>query len=113
MKLFAAKALALSGTVLAGCASHHPPSASPAPSRVIVTPDHSLVGTVALFNPVGRFVVLNFPAGQMPSNEQVLFIYHGGLKTGEVKITGEKRDSSVVADLTSGEAQAGDEVRDQ
>jgi len=32
---------------------------------------------------------------------------------GEVKVTGPQRDNDTVADLVTGTAQAGDEVRDQ
>jgi hypothetical protein len=35
------------------------------------------------------------------------------LKAGEVKITGPQRDSDIVADLTAGDAQVGDDVREQ
>jgi len=45
--------------------------------------------------------------------EQRLFVYHNGLKAGEVKVTGPQTDDHIVADLITGEAQTGDEVRDQ
>jgi hypothetical protein len=80
---------------------------------VIITPDASLAAKVVRYNSTGRFVVLNFPVGQMPGMGQSLFLYHNGLKAGEVKITGPQRDSNVVADLVTGEARVGDEVRDQ
>jgi hypothetical protein len=35
------------------------------------------------------------------------------LKAGEVKISGPQRDNNIVADLVNGDAQVGDEVRDQ
>jgi hypothetical protein len=35
------------------------------------------------------------------------------LKVAEVKVTGPQRDNNIVADLVSGDAQVGDEVRDQ
>jgi len=85
----------------------------PKASSVIITPDASLAAKVVRYNSTGRFVVLNFPVGQMPGMGQSLFLYHNGLKAGEVKITGPQRDSNVVADLVTGEAQVGDEVRDQ
>jgi hypothetical protein len=113
MKLLLGLMLAAAGALLAGCAAHPPAPAPAAPPRVIVTPDHSRVATVVLFNPVGRFVVLDFPTPPLPANGQVFFLYHGGLKAGEVKITGPQREHTVVADLSSGEARAGDEVRDE
>jgi hypothetical protein len=82
-------------------------------SSMIITPDASLAAKVVRYNSTGRFVVLNFPASQMAGMGQSLFLYHNGLKAGEVKITGPQRDSNVVADLVTGNAQVGDEVRDQ
>lgn len=111
-----------------GCALFHhrkqPPPPAPAsaylapatPSATlnpIVTPDNSLTARVAAYNAAGRFVVLSFPVGRMPNMDQTLFLYRNGLKAGEVKITGPQRDNDIVADLVTGTAQAGDEVRDQ
>ncbi|MCU0783466.1 MAG: hypothetical protein MUF81_05335 [Verrucomicrobia bacterium] len=86
---------------------------SAAPSSLIVTPGSGLAGKVARYNDAGRFVVLEFPVGHMPPLEQRLILYRGGLKVGEIKVTGPQRDDHIVADLTNGEAQAGDEVRDR
>ncbi len=112
-----------------GCALFHhrkqpPPPTAPAsaylapatPSTTlnpIVTPDNSLAARVASYNAAGRFVVLSFPVGRMPNMDQTLFLYRNGLKAGEVKITGPQRDNDIVADLVTGTAQPGDEVRDQ
>jgi hypothetical protein len=57
--------------------------------------------------------VLGFTVGQMPKQDQGLFLYRDGMKVGEVKITGPQRENNIVADLVTGEAQVGDEVRDQ
>ena len=81
--------------------------------QMIVTPDVSLAAKVVSYNEAGRFVVLNFPPGLMPKMGQTLFLYRGGLKTGVVKITGPANEYDIVADLVSGDAHAGDEVRDQ
>jgi hypothetical protein len=102
---------------LAGCAtptktttaSDSPASTAP----TIVTPDQALAGKVTSFNAGGRFVVLEFPVSHLPTVEQVLFVYRNGLKIGEVKVTKWQRDDHTVADLTTGEAQPGDVVRDQ
>jgi hypothetical protein len=83
------------------------------PAQPIVTPDTSLVGKVVKYNSVGRFVVLSFPPGKMPKADQTLFVYRGSLKTGELKISGERRDNYIVADLINGEAQPGDDAREQ
>jgi hypothetical protein len=82
-------------------------------SKMIITPEELLVGTVASYNTAGRFVVLDFPVGQMPVLDQVLFIYRRGLKVGEVKVGAQRLDYLAVADLIAGEAQKGDEVRDR
>ena len=78
-----------------------------------VTPENALVGKVALVNPTGRFVVLNFPLGKMATVEQHLNLYRRGLKVGEVKVTGPAREDNIVADLVAGEADVGDEARSQ
>ncbi len=79
----------------------------------IVTPDTILTGRVSVYSDAGRFVVLDFPIGHLPANEQVMFVFRQGLKVGEVKVTGPQRDHNTVADLVSGEARKGDEVRDR
>lgn len=109
-----------------GCALWHK-SPAPAPAagaeartvapaaeaKLLVTPAELLVGKVAAYNAAGRFVVLDFPAGHVPAVEQTLFVYRQGLKIGEVKVTGPQRDNNTVADLISGEAQKGDDIRDK
>jgi hypothetical protein len=82
-------------------------------AKLIVTPENLLVGHVVTFNTAGRFVVLDFPVGKTPALDQTLFVFRQGLKVGEVKITGPERDHNTVADLVSGEARKGDEVRDK
>jgi hypothetical protein len=116
MKTFMLLALLLVGLLVAGCASHKAKK-TPAPtahtSQTVVAPDNSLTARVAAYNATGRFVVLSFPVSQMPKLDQTLFLYRGGLKVADVKVTGPQRDNNVVADLVSGDAQVGDEVRDQ
>jgi hypothetical protein len=90
-----------------------PPSKTKAEDQLIVTPEPILTGRVAVYNEAGRFVVLDFPIGHLPTNEQVMFVFRQGLKVGEVKVTGPQRDHNTVADLVSGEARKGDEVRDR
>ena len=86
---------------------------APTTSHAIVTPDESLAAKVLTVNTVGRFVVLNFPEGRLPKLEQHLFLYRGGLKAAEVKVVGPQQETSIVADILSGDAQPGDTVRDQ
>ena len=108
-------ALAVSGCSWLPHAPKHskPTKVTPTASSPIVTPDYSLAARVVSVNTVGRFVVLGFPATQMPKLEQALFLYRGGLKVAEVRVTGPQEENNIVADLVSGEAQAGDTVRDQ
>ena len=129
MKMFARLIVwMLAGMLMTGCsifpwARQHPhPAPAPAPAAPapamrsappIVTPDNSLTARVAAYNATGRFVVLSFSVGQMPQLEQTLFLYRNGLKVAEVKVTGPQRDNNIVADLVTGDAQVGDEVRDQ
>ena len=80
---------------------------------MIVTPDTSLGAKVVLYNDVGRYVVLSFPVDRMPQVNQIFYVYRGGLKVGEVKISSWQRDNFVVADIVSGEAQKDDDVRSE
>jgi len=108
--------------VAVGCMHHRvaTPPLTPTPGvppstnmATIVTPDNSLSAKVVGYNSVGRFVVLSFPVGQMPSNGQTFFIYRAGLKVGQIRITGPQQDNDTVADIIEGDAQKGDDVRDQ
>lgn len=117
--------LALTGILaVAGCGHPQPKASQPTPGtsprppvrkdeQVIVTPETGLVGKVASVNPGGRYVILNFPIGHLPTLNQRLNVYRFGLKVGEVTVTGPQMDDNVVADLTNGEAQKGDQVLDR
>ena len=114
LSVFLALVLALATS---GCSLFHhktetskPAAARPGP---IVTPDFSLAAKVVSVNTIGRFVVLSFPASQMPKVDQTLFLYRAGLKTAEVRVTGPQQDNNIVADLVSGDAQVGDTVSDK
>jgi hypothetical protein len=86
---------------------------SVATPKPVVTPDTGLAGKVVSYNDVGRFAVMNFPSGRLPAVEQRLFVYRQGLKVGEVKVDTWQLGENAVADLVSGEAKPGDEVRDK
>ena len=120
-------ALLLAMMMLAGCSAKRPATTNasgirhvPPPSAVISrtnevarTPALSGVqGKVAHVNPAARFAVLSYPIGKLPSVEKRLSVYRDGMKVGELKVTGPQRDQNTVADITAGEAQPGDEVRD-
>ncbi|MGA2241105.1 MAG: hypothetical protein ABSH11_03605 [Verrucomicrobiota bacterium] len=120
MKIFTLLTLLLVALLANGCSVFHyraKPAKTTASARettpTIVTPDNSLTARVVSYNASGRFAVLSFPVGQIPKLEQGLFLYREGMKVGEVKITGPQRENNIVADLVTGEAQVGDEVRDR
>ena len=116
MKSFVPIFAGLLALAASGCFWEHPqPATKPAATapKAIVTPDYSLAAKVISVNTVGRFVVLSFPTRQLPSVDQTMFLYRDGLKVAEVRVTGPQQDNNTVADITSGEAQVGDTVRDQ
>ena len=84
-----------------------------ASSKLIVTPADSLSGKVSRVDTSLRFAVLTFPIGHVPDVSHHLTLYRQGLKVGEVTVTGPQRNDSTVADITAGEAEIGDEVRDR
>ena len=81
--------------------------------KLVVTQENSLIGKVALVRTGERFVVLNFPVGRLPAIDQRLNLYRGGLKVGEVKVTGPQYDDNIVADLVEGDSEVGDQVREK
>lgn len=93
--------------------AHPPAGAATTNSTLIVTPDDTLAGKVALVNATARYVVLSFPLGRMAVPDQRLSLYRRGLKVGEVRVTGWQREDNVVADLIAGEAEVGDKARGQ
>jgi hypothetical protein len=80
-------------------------------TNVVVTPVSAPVGRVASVNAQARFVVLNFPVGQLPANDSRLAVFHNGSKTGVVKVTGPAQENFTVGDITAGTVVEGDEVR--
>ena len=120
--------LAVGGMLLSGCAlfqSKPPPSNASVPpatpqtqpvakvshDKIVVTPESVLVGSVVRVNDSLRIAVLNYPVGSLPALGQRLNVYRRGLKVGELKVTGPQQDDNIVGEITSGEAQAGDELR--
>ena len=88
-------------------------SALPAPpaQKLIVTPASGVVGRIAKVNESSRFVVVNFAGGQMPAVGEVLPVYRHGLKVAEVRMSGPQLEDNLVGDVVAGEAQLGDDVR--
>ena len=90
-----------------------PATNAPSADTFVITPEVGLNGRVSSVNAGLRFVVLTFPVGQVPGRDAKLNVYHNGIKVGEVKITGPARDDNTVADIISGDAETGDEVREK
>ncbi len=83
-----------------------------ASSPAIVTPDTSL--RRKCFGQFGgTFRRVGFSRRPVASDGSDVLHLPGGIKVAEVKITGPEQDNNIVADLASGDAQAGDAVRDQ
>ena len=78
--------------------------------KLFVTLQTGLEGKVSNVDPVGRYVILNFPAGSLPALEQKLYVYHHGLKTAQLRITGPQLEDTIVADILSGQVFVGDRV---
>jgi hypothetical protein len=93
-----------SSAAVVGRTNAGPVTVTPAPGTVY--------GKVAHVNASARFAVLTYPIGKLPPVEKRLSVYRAGMKVAELKVTGPQRDQNTVADITAGEAQPGDEVRD-
>jgi len=98
---------------LVGCAHTKTVKAAPRKpaAKPMVTPDLRPAGRVEMVNMMGRFVVVSFANGGMPALDQRVSVYRGGMKVGEVKITGPQKEINIVAEIVSGEPQTGDEVK--
>lgn len=81
-------------------------------AKLIVNADNGLDGRVVTADAAGRFVILNFPLGQMPALDSVMTVYRHGVKVGQIKITGPQRDDNIAADVISGAAQLDDAARE-
>ena len=86
------------------------PRSNPNPQPAI-TPDAGIAGRIKSVNPTARFVILSFPPGELPAPDQQFSVYRGGQKVGVIKITNQKLNGLVVADILEGDAQEGDDVR--
>jgi hypothetical protein len=89
-------------------------TASPAPkNQPVVTPDGAVVGKVKSVNPTARFVILSFPLGRLPAADQQFSVYRRGQKVGDIKITSQRLNDLIVADIIEGDAEEGDDVRNR
>jgi PBP1b-binding outer membrane lipoprotein LpoB len=104
--------------LLAGCVHHKPAPNSAPPVRsqqpkAVIKPDLRVSGRVAMVNAGARFVVITFPPGPVPQTDHCLNVYRNGLKVGEIKVSGPQRENDTVADITAGDVQLHDEVKEE
>jgi hypothetical protein len=110
--------LALTCVCVTGCfkrkAAHEPSSAVRTiigETNAVITPLSSAVGRITSVNQQVMIAVVSFPVGQVPSAGGRYSVFRAGQKVGELKLSEETADTLRVADITSGSAQIGDEVR--
>jgi hypothetical protein len=77
----------------------------------VITLANFITGKVVSVNAASRFMVLDYSLSQMPAIGDRLSIYRQGMKVGVATVSGPVNNNNLVADLTQGEAQAGDEAR--
>jgi hypothetical protein len=78
-----------------------------------ITPAQGPNGHIASVNANLNFAVVTFPIGQMAQKDSLLYVYRNGNKAAELKVTGPQQDDNTVADIVSGVALPGDEVREK
>ncbi len=82
------------------------------PSAVIVTPATASRGRITSVNGTARHVVVSYAIGiPLPLADQRLNVYRAGLKVAELRVSKERIDVNIVADITAGGCAVGDEVR--
>ncbi|HXG49445.1 MAG TPA: hypothetical protein VNO52_17615 [Methylomirabilota bacterium] len=104
--------VALGLLVGSGCAGRRKDGPEPAASKPIITPGKA-TGRVAAVNGAGRFVVVTFPLGTLPTPDRRLHAFRDGLKVAELRPTEWQRDFNLVADIVTGDCQVGDDVREE
>lgn len=58
-----------------------------------------------------RFVVIDFGIDRLPAVGTTMAVFRNNVRVGTVRISGPSSGSMIVADVTEGDAQIGDEVR--
>lgn len=85
---------------------------APEPRYPVLTPITPVQGRVVFLNEKLRFVIVDFTFHQLPQTGQQLGLYRGTTRIGQVRISGPFRGQTTVADVMSGEARVGDQVRE-
>jgi hypothetical protein len=81
--------------------------------KPVVRPVDGVSGRVISVKDDLRFVIIDFPNQKLPRLDQRLAVYRAGQKVAEVKVSGPIRGTSIAADITAGDPQFGDQVRDE
>jgi len=98
--------------LLAGCtASNRPSGAFTSGDAETIRPLDGAVGQIARVHAQLRFVVVDFRLNTPPEPEQHLAVYRDGQRVAELKAGYIRRDTTVSADILSGEPREADEVR--
>lgn len=100
--------------LLVGCAASpggKPTSPEGTNSVPVIRPLDGSVGRIVRVQSALRFVVVDYRLNQPPAPEQRLAVYREGVRIGELKAGYIRRETTVSADILSGDPQEGDEVR--
>jgi hypothetical protein len=101
--------------LLTGCQNLPPPEViEPAPPVRPVRLKEPLdggVGRVMSVNERLRFVLLDYSLNRLPKIGDVVELWREDRVIGELKVTGPIRNTTVLADVVSGEPQVGDQAR--
>jgi len=100
-----------------GCQTLPPPEVIQPKPQVrpvrLTEPLDGTVGRVISVNARLRFVVLDYSLNVMPAVGDRLDLWRGERRLGELKVTGPVRNTTLVADIVSGEPEVGDLTRPQ
>lgn len=99
----------------AGCRTLPPPEVIPPKPEVrpvrLTEPLDGTVGRVISVNARLQFVVLDYSLNVLPAVGDRLEVWRGERRLGELKVTGPVRNTTLVADIVSGEPEVGDQTR--
>lgn len=69
------------------------------------------VGSVAMVNRAGKFVLVQTPRGtDLPKNVELFTLDQGGRRTSKIRLSPEKKSAVYVADIVQGDPAKGDRV---
>lgn len=82
-------------------------------NRPSLRPVQTVNGRVIAVRPALKFVIVDFTSSKLPVIDQRMNVYRLDQKVAEVKISGPYLGATVAADITAGQVQEGDLVRDR